>query len=293
MQSSSLEPETVSIVIPLYNAWDSAERCIESLNKQRLPPFETIIIDDGSDIPTPPSMKLLLKDSNVKLLRIPHRGISTAKNTGLDLVKGELVLFIDSDCFLECSAIENLIKAANQHMQDATFQLRISGNVSTIIGTAEEIFQSTIQELSTQPDGRIRWLNTAGFAVRRQFGEQNKPLFDESIKRAEDTFLLANLIKSGLLPRFVPDSIVFHSPHLSLLQYIIKVFMANIYSSEAYARIKQMDIKIRIDRAQQRQVFQIMWKKSLKLPYGFMAFTILMIRYLIKIFAKKLHLKIN
>jgi hypothetical protein len=67
-----------------------------------------------------------------------------------------------------------------------------------------------------QPDGSIRYLNTAGFAIRRKGADVAAGLFEPVARRAEDTLLLANLMRRGQLPLFVPDAIVEHAIPLSL-----------------------------------------------------------------------------
>jgi len=189
---------SISIVVPVYNSWKSAKRCIESVAAQRVLPREIIIVDDGSATSAPNLLKETLKDCNATFIQFSHQGISAARNSGLNLAKGEMVLFIDSDCILKNSTIEELIATVNQHPLNMTFQLRIGGDISRLIGKAEQIYQTAIQDILYQSDGSIRWLNTAGFAVRRQYAKQFLTLFDETIKRGEDTFLLAQLLKTAI-----------------------------------------------------------------------------------------------
>lgn len=280
---------SLSVVIPVYNSWVSTERCIVSLNSQRSTPLEIIIVDDGSDLPVPASMAMVFKNDTVIFIRTPHRGVSVARNIGFQHAKGDLVLFVDSDCFLHDFTLGSLVLAASQNLQDAVFQLRISGDASTLIGTAEEIRQSAIQDVLHQPDGHIKWLNTAGFAIRRRFGEHIAPLFDERAKRSQDTLLLAKLMKSGRMPRFVSDGVVIHSPGLSCLQYIGKAYKEHIGSRKAYELIRQMDIKMKVSRQERKMIVRKLYQRSSTLPNGWKAFGLLLARNMIKIIAEKLH----
>ncbi|MGO9434929.1 MAG: hypothetical protein ACLP00_11665, partial [Terracidiphilus sp.] len=65
---------------------------------------------------------------------------------------------------------------------------------------------TTFQSLMLQPDDRIRYLNTAGFAIRRARLGIETDVFDPVALRAEDTLLLANLMQVGELPLFVPEA---------------------------------------------------------------------------------------
>jgi len=86
---------------------------------------------------------------------------------------------------------------------------------------AEELRLVTFQEHALQPDGRIRYLNTAGFAMRRN-GSAAKPECLMRPRSGEDTLLLANLIEGDTLPLFVPEAIVEHAIPLSLMECLRK-----------------------------------------------------------------------
>jgi glycosyltransferase involved in cell wall biosynthesis len=118
---------SISIVVPVYNSWKSAKRCIESVAAQRVLPREIIIVDDGSATSAPNLLKETLKDCNATFIQFSHQGISAARNSGLNLAKGEMVLFIDSDCILKNSTIEELIATVNQHPLNMTFYINPMG----------------------------------------------------------------------------------------------------------------------------------------------------------------------
>src|ERR1700733_3258638 len=96
------------------------------------------------------------------------------------------------------------------------FQLRLIGNCANLVGSAEQLRLIALQRHLLQPNGRIRYLNTAGFAIRRSKVSEDGNLFNPIAVRAEDTLLLATLVRLGELPIFVPDAIVQHHITLSL-----------------------------------------------------------------------------
>lgn len=87
----------VSVVIPVFNRTASLVGAIQSVQAQTLADWELMIVDDGSSEP----LDLLVKtidDPRIRLLRhSSNRGVSAARNTGMDAANGQLVAFLDSD----------------------------------------------------------------------------------------------------------------------------------------------------------------------------------------------------
>lgn len=83
-----------SIIIPVYNTAKYLEKCLNSIFKQKFSSFEVICIDDGSN---DNSIEIIKKYNNVLLLKQNNSGSGYARNEGLKIAKGEYVLFIDSD----------------------------------------------------------------------------------------------------------------------------------------------------------------------------------------------------
>ncbi|MFO7708553.1 MAG: glycosyltransferase [Desulfobacterales bacterium] len=94
MEAEARKP-AVSVVIPTYNrAWCLAE-AVGSVLSQEFRSFELIVVDDGSTDDTP---RLLAGYGDaVRTLRQENRGVSAARNAGIDAARAELVAFLDSD----------------------------------------------------------------------------------------------------------------------------------------------------------------------------------------------------
>ncbi len=88
----------ISIIVPVYNVEDYISECIDSILTQTFSDWELILVDDGS---TDSSGKICdeyaLKDSRIKVIHKNNGGLSSARNAGLDIAKGEYITFIDSD----------------------------------------------------------------------------------------------------------------------------------------------------------------------------------------------------
>ena len=99
----------ISIIIPVYNASNFIEKTIENLIEQEVDK-EIILINDGS---TDNSLEVLRNIENkykcIRVINQINKGVSAARNTGIDSAKGNYILFIDSDDLLEKDTLKKLL----------------------------------------------------------------------------------------------------------------------------------------------------------------------------------------
>lgn len=268
-----------SIVIPVYSDWIPLEQCLQSLARQtNAPDFEVIVVDDGSKETAPEYIRTFALSYALTVIRQSHRGISAARNQGIQVSKGAILLFVDADCRLEENCLAALSSVISQSPQHECFQLRLVGNCSSIVGRAEELRLLTFQDYMLQPDGSIRYLNTAGFAIRRKGVDVATGLFEPVALRAEDTLLLANLIRRGQLPLFVPDAIVEHAIPLSLMQCVRKDIRSVALQDRAYGIIAAKGIRIRITNRERLRLLRTMWMAAGRDSIGRSAWFVLVVR---------------
>jgi glycosyltransferase involved in cell wall biosynthesis len=278
------EPDTTaaqlfSIVIPVHNDWIPLEQCLQSLARQtNAPNFEVIVVDDGSAETAPEYVRSFAHSYALTIIRESHRGISAARNRGIQVSKGAILLFVDADCRLQTNCLAALSSAISQSSQHDCFQLRLVGNCSSLIGRAEELRLLTFQDYMLQSNGSIRYLNTAGFAIRRKGVDVASGLFDPIALRAEDTLLLANLMQRGRLPLFVPDAIVEHAIPLSLLQCVRKDIRSAALHGRTYGIIASKGVRIRITHRERLKLLWCMWKAAGRNSIGRSAWFMLVVR---------------
>ena len=88
----------VSVIVPVYNAAQTLERCVEGILAQSFSDFELILVDDGStDASGAICAAYSDADSRVVVVSQPNKGVSAARNAGLDRARGRYVAFCDSD----------------------------------------------------------------------------------------------------------------------------------------------------------------------------------------------------
>ncbi len=102
----------ISIVIPVYNAEKSLDRCLSSISNQTFDDFEAIVVDDGSkDNSKLIAQKWSQADSRFVLVSQENRGVSAARNAGIKCSKGEALCFVDADDYVDDNFLEKLYSA--------------------------------------------------------------------------------------------------------------------------------------------------------------------------------------
>lgn len=102
----------VSVIIPVYNAERYLAECIDSVLAQTWTDFELLIVDDGSsDLSGAICDRYAAIDSRVRVFHTPNRGVSRARNLGLDQARGEYVVFVDSDDRIDPTHLEQFARS--------------------------------------------------------------------------------------------------------------------------------------------------------------------------------------
>ena len=88
----------ISVIVPVYNVEPYLEEAIESVMHQTYADLEIILVDDGStDGSGEICDRYQKRDSRIKVIHQENRGISAARNEGIDICKGEMIAFLDPD----------------------------------------------------------------------------------------------------------------------------------------------------------------------------------------------------
>ena len=131
----------ISIIVPVYNVENYLEQCLDSLICQTHENIEIICVNNMS---TDTSWDILQKyaqcDTRIKLINLDEKGVSAARNAGIQAATAGYILFVDADDWIMQNACENLLKAAKS--QDAqivvsSFEPRPSINWIAFCGTSE------------------------------------------------------------------------------------------------------------------------------------------------------------
>ena len=104
----------ISVIIPVYNVEDYLEECIDSVLGQRDVDLEILLVDDGStDSSGAICDEYAEKNHKFKVVHQSNRGVSVARNIGIELAQGDWVWFVDSDDIIIPNFIIDNIEVMN------------------------------------------------------------------------------------------------------------------------------------------------------------------------------------
>lgn len=109
----------VSVITPVYKAERFIKRCVHSALSQTLQSFEMLLVDDGSpDKSGAICDALALTDGRIKVFHKENGGASSARNLALDNAKGEYIVLLDSDDWLDFGCLETCTRIADENHLD-------------------------------------------------------------------------------------------------------------------------------------------------------------------------------
>lgn len=185
-----------SVIVTIYNTKDYLERCIDSVLSQAYDNFELILVDDGSkDGCADICDRYANKDGRIRVIHKENGGISGARNSGLDIMSGDYVCFIDSDDYVEkellmktayrmdagydiCSFCARRIDENNNYLYD----LRFSEMIKAIDFNKEDRHQIICRDFLSYKAG---W-EVCFEVINTNLIRTNKLRFDEKLVYGED-----------------------------------------------------------------------------------------------------------
>ena len=109
----------VTIIIPVYNVEKFLPQCLDSILSQTFTDWECILIDDGSpDNSGAICDEYAQQDSRFRVIHQENKGVSAARNAGLDVAKGEWIAFVDSDDWVERDTYQRAFDTIVKHEAD-------------------------------------------------------------------------------------------------------------------------------------------------------------------------------
>lgn len=150
----AVEDKILSIIVPVYNAEQYLDKCINSILDQTLTDFELILVNDGStDSSWEICNKYEKKDYRIKVFDQKNSGQGRARNTGLKDAAGKYIAFVDSDDWVDCDYFEKLVKACERNDAEVSCASIIrAGKYSKkfrIKYTKEEIYTDFQEKIDT------------------------------------------------------------------------------------------------------------------------------------------------
>lgn len=108
----------VSIIIPFFNPGNLFNKCLNSAINQSLHDIEIICVNDGSTDDSLETLSQFSDDNRLKIIHQENSGAGSARNKAIDIAKGEFILFLDADDWIELDACEKLYDHAKSLNSD-------------------------------------------------------------------------------------------------------------------------------------------------------------------------------
>lgn len=106
----------ISIIVPVYNVETYLSRCVDSICSQSYTNLEIILVDDGStDHSGDICDRYQILDDRIKVIHQRNGGLSEARNTGINMARGQYLAFVDSDDFVDVKFVETLFNLVLMH----------------------------------------------------------------------------------------------------------------------------------------------------------------------------------
>ena len=107
---------TISVIIPAYNCEQYIERCLESVLSQNGAALDVIVVNDGS---TDKTEKVLEKyKDKIRIKTTENKGSASARNTAIEMIEGDYVMFIDADDWIASNTVERLCEIIGETNAD-------------------------------------------------------------------------------------------------------------------------------------------------------------------------------
>lgn len=183
----------ISVIVPVYNAEKYLRRCIDSILAQTFTDFELLLIDDGSkDSSGRICDEYSEKDERVIVFHKPNGGVSSARNLGLDNVKGEWIGFVDADDWVELNYLQKLMSCFDQNVDMAECSYVYEGVDALKFKTEFDLFDSYQYLIKLFVNGRFY----EGFLWVKLFKRDliGKLRFETSLAYNEDRVFIANYL---------------------------------------------------------------------------------------------------
>lgn len=207
----------LSIIVPIYNVEKYLEECIKSILKQTYNSFELILIDDGS---TDSSGKIadyfLSIDKRVKVIHQCNKGLSSARNIGIEISSGKYIMLVDSDDVIDYRMCEIMVNNAEENNADLVICdfLEFSSNIiyTNNINIKSEKFNN-IEALEGLTDKfRSKFTISTNKLYRKRLLEKNKFM---SNRIHEDEFIIHRILNDSNKIIYIPIKLYYYRKRIN------------------------------------------------------------------------------
>lgn len=161
----------ISVVLPVYNAASYLSKALDSILKQTYVEWELILVDDGSKDESGEICEDYAKqDSRITVIHKQNEGCSAARQTGMGYVKGQYVLHVDADDWMEPVMLERLVKLAERTDADLVWCDAFCNDSGGWRFRCEETPEDMIRAILGQKMWGVLWNKMIKTEIAKQWG---------------------------------------------------------------------------------------------------------------------------
>lgn len=188
----------ISVIIPVYNAENCLQKCLNSIQEQSFHDFEVIIVDDGSkDNSIKIASDIAIADSRFSVVQQKNAGPSTARNCGILNAQGDFICFIDADDYVDRNYlkyfVDNQMDSETLLIQDV-FKVQ-NGTTEPNCRYANEVVDISEFEKLIIKNKLLSYGYPFAKFFRRDIIVSNSILFNKNIHFSEDLLFLLNYLQ--------------------------------------------------------------------------------------------------
>lgn len=182
-----------SIIIPVYNVEDYIGKCLDSVFNQTFKDYEVIVVNDG----TKDNSMEIVKEYDVKIINQENMGLSEARNTGVKKAKGEYILFLDSDDFIEKDLLKRINDSSKNNPDIIRFQIEDYENNEVTNKYEEDSFNGLNGVEAFKRICSYHYIENAwAYAIRREYYIKEKYKFKKGTYHEDFGLIPLVIIKS-------------------------------------------------------------------------------------------------
>lgn len=252
----------ISVIVPVYQVEDKLNRCIDSILCQSFTDFELILVDDGSPDNSGKICDYYAeKDERVVVVHKENGGVSSARNKGLLLAKGEYISFVDSDDYVERDYLLSLYsyqQKLNADLVVCNFNLIEQNEISFMSHPFNDGFFLKGDLFKSVLYTKILNCDTVGFfslwnkLFKINLIKENKIRCNESMSFGEDMLFIMDYIKFSESVIFITAALynyerlengLFSSYKPTFINDALKCYNRIVFDTQKYGSLLNLDFK--------------------------------------------------
>ena len=203
----------ISVIVPVYNVEKYLRNCLDTIINQTYKDLEIILVDDGSkDSSGLICDEYAKRDSRIKVIHKENGGLSSARNTGLEIAKGDYIAFIDSDDVIEIDMYEKLLNSLETFNSDVSMcGCKIVDENNNIL--YQDVLENDIYDINDILENIVLTLKTS--AWNKLFKKEiiNGIRFPDGRVHGEDLIFILKILNKNIKFSLIEDTCYHYIKH--------------------------------------------------------------------------------